>query len=221
MPDVTDQPEYAEGVAWADRNLNILRERYSGRELDTSELRTFLFNQAERLFRSQRDSMENDLKQDAWVAGAVRRLVDTMPENQEGYIAVFDAAMEIGTIYGTEVAKHEHLESLKRKPKGWWRTRFGDAKPDDLMKPLYKKWWREVGTPKELSRTTRWEALKYSFGSREMTAFDTLNKVERTEHQGGKYIVYDAEGDVSSFEMMAEDVWEGRTLVQGAGEIVG
>jgi hypothetical protein len=165
--------------------------------------------------------MENDLKQDAWVAGAIRRLVDTMPESQEGLAAVFDVALEIGTIYGTEFWKHEHLESLKRKPKSWWRTRFGDAKPDDIMKPLYMRWWREVGTPEKLSRTTRWEALKYSFGSREMGAFDTLEKVERTEHQGGKYVVYDVKGETSNFEMMAENVLEGNRLIQGAGEIVG
>lgn len=219
MPSVTEQPEYAEGVAWADRNLNTLRERYSGKELDTTVLRSFLFAEAERLFRTQRESMENDLKQDAWVAGAIRRLVDTMPQDKEGVAAVFDAALEIGSIYGAEAAKHEHLESLKRKSKSWWRTRFGDAKPDDLMKPLYTRWWREVGIPEELSRTTRWEALKYSLGSREMAAFDTLKNVERVEH--GKYVVYDVEGDSSSFEMMAEDTMEGHRIVQGAGEIVG
>jgi hypothetical protein len=219
MPDVTDQPEYAEGVAWADRNLNILRERYSGRDLNTSELRTFLFKEAERLFRSQRDSMENDLKQDAWVAGTIRRLVDTMPESQEGLAAVFDVALEMGAIYVAEVAKHEHLESLKSKPKSWWRTKFGEAKPDDLMKPLYMRWWREIGTPKGLSRTTRWETLKYFLGSREMAALDTLGNV--TQRKDGMYVVYEVDGDLASFEMIAENAWEGSRLIQGAGEIIG
>jgi hypothetical protein len=217
--DFTETEEYQAGIRWADQNRSRLVERYSSKELDTSELRSYLFDIAERLYPARREDMDNDIKQDYWVAGAYRRLVDTLPFSPEAMAAVFDAAMEMGVIISTEVAKKESLEALKAKSAAWWRTKFGDAKPNDILKALYSKWWREVGMPEKRSRTTKWEALKYVFGSREMSVLDTIQKIEA--RKDGPYEHWEVEGEHGTFDIMSKDVWQGGVLVQGAGEIVG
>jgi hypothetical protein len=217
--DFTETEEYRAGICWADQNKVRLIERYSSKELDTSELRSYIFGIAERLYPSQREDMENDVKQDLWVAGVYRRLVDTLPLSPEAMAAVFDAAMEMGVIISTEVAKKKAMDALKAKPAVWWRTKIGDAKPNDILKALYSKWWREVGMPEKRSRTTKWEALKYVFGSREMSVLDTVQNVEA--RKDGPYEHWEVEGEHGTFDIMSNNVWQGGILVQGAGELVG
>lgn len=217
--DFTETPEYQAGRAWADANLARLRERYSGKQLDTDELRSFLWAQATRLYPEQRESLENNLRQTLWVAGAIRRLVDTMAFSSEGFFAIWDIAAEMGSILGAERTAQEHLESLKKKTASWWRQRLGDVSPADVLKAVYSRWWREVGNPKNRTRTTKWEALIHGFGAREMAALDTA--VEILKESSGPYRIYSVRGEKGSMEIIAEDVWERGRLIQGAGDIIG
>lgn len=219
MTDITETAAYAEGKAWAGENVDRLRELYTGRELDTAELRSRLFREAERRYRPKRDSFENDLSATAWVAGAIRSLTGTMPMSLEGLAAVFDAALELGSWFGAESASHEALESLKGKPAGWWRRKLGDASPDDIMKAVLMRWWREVGEPQGRSKTSRAEALKHGFGARELKAFDTVRGIEF--EKDGEYEHWWVQGADAGFDIMAKDVYQGSRLIQGAGVIVG
>lgn len=218
---VTETVEYAEGAAWADRNLDTLRERFHGRDLQTQELRDVLWPTAERLFKPMRESMENDVKATSWVAGAVKRLTETMETSPEGMAAIFEVALEMGSIFGAEKAKHEALESLKEKPGEWWKKKMGDASPNTLLKPIYSRWWREVGSRENRSRTTKWEALKHTLGAREMRALATLKNVAKQGSAGDQYILYDIDGEDSGFQMMAEDAVAQGRVYQHAGDIVG
>lgn len=218
---VTEMPEYLEGLAWAAENMDRLRERFTGTDLQTQDLRDILWGAAQELYPEQRESMENDLKATAFVAGSLYRLTQMMEDSPEGLIAVSEMAMEMGSIFGAEAGKHEALESLKAKPLSWWRKKFGAASPNDLMKPIYTKWWREVGNSENRKRTTKWEALKHTLGSREMRAFEALKNVT-LEGEGGVYVTYDVDGEGGGFQMMAKDaVHPGGIVSQQAGEIVG
>jgi len=222
MPDleVTDTPEYRAGAAWARKTAPRLAERYSGKELNTTELRSFLWREAENLYPSQRDRMENDLRQTAWVAGAFRSLAETMPMSPEGAAAVFEASLEIGSIVGAELGKAEALEALREKPAAWWSEKVGDASPDGIVSALAVDWRRKYSKEKGVSKPiNRYEILKDTLGTREMRALENLSNIEiRVD---GRYQSYDVDGGDSSFQVMASDVLENGRIVQGTGEIVG
>lgn len=215
-------PEYAKGMAWTDKNLDSLRERFTGTDLQTQELRDVLWPTAERLYKPERDSMENDLKATAWVAGAMKRLTDTLEGSREGMIAVFEVAMEMGSIFAAESGKHQAMEILKGKPAAWWRKKAGELSPNDIMKPVYMNWWRTVGFPENRSRTTKWEALKHVFGSREMWALAELKEAVQVGADNDRYVVYDVDGEEVGFQIMAKDAVHPDGIVsQRAGSIVG
>jgi hypothetical protein len=219
MADIVRTPEYKGGIHWADENLNLLRERYSSAALDTSELRTFLFTEAERLYPHKRGNMDNDLRQTLWVAGVIRRLVDTMPFTPQALAAVFDISSDLGSILGAEQGKKESFDILKKKPEKWWTTPVGDASPDDVVAVLARRWQREVGRPQRFASTDRWEVLLDMLGTREIRALETLKRI--TIEKSARYSLFDVDGRDISFQVMAADMWQGDILAQGAGEIVG
>jgi hypothetical protein len=217
--DPVETAEYQVGVAWADRNLPKLVELYSSRELDTGELRVRLFHEAGGFYPHKRETNENDIRQTLWVMGAIRRLVDTLPGGRESMAAVFDAAMEMGAILSAERGTLAALNALKDRPAAWWRKKFGDATPNDLMKPIYRKWWHDVGFPENRTRTTKWEALLHVLGTREMWALADLEKVHYIGDE--LYKRYDVEGGENSFQMISEDVVHEGRIVEHAGSITG
>ena len=221
MPDsIESTPAYEAGVDWAHRNRTRLSERFSGKELATQELRGTLFAEAQRRYPSQRESMENELKQTAFVAGAYRRLVNTMPLSQEGLIAVSEAAMEIGAWWGAEYNKQDALEALKSRPTGWWRKKIGDATPLDVVNALSSLWWRKFAKEKGVSRTSKWEILIDTTGAREMAALASVKRI--TARQDGEYYSFEVDGEYGEFQVMARPVFgPGGVLVQGTGEVVG
>lgn len=217
--DILDRPEYADGRAWAEAHHTQVAELYSGRELDTAELRNHLFKEAARKYPDQRDSMDNAIKQDLFVAGALRALVDRLPNDQGGVRAMADAAMDMGSIIGADMAKGEAIDQLRKRPSSWWSRRFGGATPDDVVRAMAKKWERDDLATRRGVSPTRWEVLIDQTGSREMDVLENLHEISL--QMDGKYHYYVVSGGGHSFDIMAKDVIEEGRLVQGAGEIVG
>lgn len=222
MPEVTEMPEYEAGVRWADENLNRLVERFTDEELVTEGLRKVLWDTAGRLYPSRRDDMDNEIRQTAWVAGAFRRLSETLPMGREAMAAVFDAALEIGSIVGAETSKKEAFDNLKRQSRaitGFWDRKAGDASIGDIVRSLEMAHRRDLPTEERDRTVTRWEVLLQRLGSREMRALETLRSVKLIKD--GRYWFYDVDGEGSSFQVMARDAIEGGRVIQGTGEIVG
>ena len=217
MPNIVRTPEYAKGKAWVGEHYERVAELFSSGKLLTQDLRGYLFAVAGRAYPSQRESVANDLRQTGWVAGAIRSLVDRMPPEAIGDVS--ETAMELGAYWNAEYWSDQCLEELKKKPRGWWQTKFGDATPNDVVGVLSNRWWREVGDPQKRKRTSKWEVLIYTTGTREICALAGLQKIEFK--QDGDYVTYDVEGEEQSFVVMAHPVWEGRRLIQPMGEIVG
>lgn len=216
MPDILDTPEYKKGKAWIGENYERVAELFSSGKLLTQDLRGYLFGIAIRAYPPQRDSMQNELKQTAWVAGALRSLVDRMPP--EAIADVGETAIEMGAYWNAEYWSDRCLEDLKKKPRGWWQTKFGDATPNDVVNALAAQWWKQVGDPQKKKRTSKWEVLIYTTGTREICV---LADLERIEHIQERYERYRVHSDDRYFEVMAAPVWDGRILVQEMGAIVG
>jgi len=218
--DFPEMPEYQLGIRWADENLDRLRERYTSVDLITSELRSYLFEEAIRRFPSQRESMENDIRQTLFVMGAMRRLTETVEMSRQGAIAIFDASMDLGALIGAELGKKEALDILKARPVGWWRRKLGDATPNDVVDVLSAAWWRDIGHPQKRSRTSKWEVLIYATGTREMWTLARLEKIELSKDS--PYVLYRVDGEEDlGFQVIARTAYEGSRIVQHAGEIVG
>jgi hypothetical protein len=217
--DPIETPEYKAGKKWTAENLDQLRELFTGRQVDTDELRKRLFEEAERRYPRERGDMVNDRKQTLWVAGAFRPLVDLLSSDAAGMLAVMEVSSDIGGILGAETGKMEALEELKKKPESWWRRSFGDATPYDLLEAFAIGWRRRpgrgLGEP-----VSRWEILIDMLGTREMWAFATLKSITEQEHAGGRR-VWDVRGTKNDFDVIAEDFRERGILHQGAGDIVG
>lgn len=128
--DITDQPDYREGIDWAVMHRVELTERYSSTNITEQDLRTYLFRIAERLYPHQREDPENDLRQTFFVAGAIRRIIDTIPFGLEAMREVFDMGMDIGEIYGAERWKVICFRELREKEPSWWRKKRRDASPN-------------------------------------------------------------------------------------------
>lgn len=220
--DITDQPDYREGVDWAVLHSSELVERYSSTDITADLLRSYLWKVAGEIFPSKRGEMENDLRQTFFVAGAIRRVIDTLPLSVQAMKEVFEIAMDIGQVYGAEKWKYKCFLELQEKDASWWRRKQGAASPNDIVNALSNYWWREYAKEKGVSRTSKWEVLIDTLGTREICVLSDLTNVEA---EGEKYKTWTVESKENSFQMMAAPVYEvvnGRSvLVQGMGEIVG
>ncbi len=218
--DITEIPEYRLGWEWAKEYGPILAELFTGREVSTPELRTRLFQEAVRRWPSQRDELTNDLRQTAFVAGALKAAIETLSFTTEGAAAAFEASLEMGAIWGAEVAKNRYLEELKKQPVGWWRRKFGDARPLDIVNALSvawrRDWAKERGRPNPGSK---WAVLIDTMGARELSALATLERIE--ERAQGEYFTYEVHGSEGDFEMIAAPVYQGGRIYRYPGEIVG
>lgn len=217
--DITDTQEYRDGIDWAVMHAPELVERYSSNNLTADELRTYLWKVAGGIYPSKRDDMANELRQTNFVTGAIRRLVGTLPRGLEGMATVFDIALEMGQIYGAEKWKYVHFLELKKKDASWWRKKKGDASPNEIVAALSNRWWNTFAKEKKVSRTSKWEILIDTLGTREMCALATLKKVVFSGE--GKYKTYDVEGDDCEFQMIAKPVWEDGRVHYWAGDIIG
>jgi hypothetical protein len=222
--DITDQPDYREGIDWAVLHAPELVERYSSTNITGRELRDYLWKTALRIYPSVRGEMENDLRQTFFVAGAIRRIIDTLPFGPEAMREVFDIGMDVGQAYGAERWKYRCFLALKEKDSSWWRKKKGAASPNDIVGALSNWWWRQYAKEKGVSRaSSKWEILIDTLGTREMCILSNLTKVEADED--GRYKTWTVFGTENNFQMMSSPVFEmigGRmVLVQGMGEIVG
>lgn len=219
MTDVRNTPEYREGVTYAERNLNRLVEHFTSEELATDSLRKILFAEAMERYPTVRDDMDNDLRQSFFVAGAYRHLADELPPELRSAAAVFDTALEMSAIIGAEVGKKECLDALKLKPKRFWDRKLGAASPDDIVNVLSARWWREVGRPQGLERTTRWEVLIFATGAREMCALATVRRIKA--RVDGDYRSFVVVGHDEDFQVISHAVYANGRVIQWPGEIVG
>lgn len=220
--DITDQPQYVEGIGWATFHSNELVERYSSVNITGDELRSHLWKIATQIYPSKRGEMENELRQTFFVAGAIRRVIDSIPLSPEAMREVFDIALDMGQIYGAEKWKYKCFLELRAKDASWWRKKRGAASPNHIVNALSNYWWRKYAREKAATRTSKWEILIDTMGTRELCVLADLVNVEA---EGEKYKTWTVEGKENSFQMMAAPVYEmidGRSiLVQGMGEIVG
>lgn len=221
--DITGQPDYSEGIDWAVLHSPEIAERYSSTNITGDELRSYLWKVATGIFPSKRGEMENELRQTFFVAGAIRRVIDSIPLSPKALTEVFDVAMDIGQIYGAEKWKYKCFLELKAKDAAWWRKKQGAASPNNIVLSLSSLWWRQYAKEKGVSRTSKWEILIDTLGTREMCILSNLRKVEAQDE--GKYKTWTVYGKENTFQMMSAPVFEmvnGRhILVQGEGEIVG
>lgn len=221
--DITSQADYKEGIDWAVLHSPELVERYSSSNITGDELRSYLWKVSGEIFPSKRGDPENDLRQTIFVAGAIRRVIDTLPLSPKAMSEVFDIAMDVGQIYGAERWKYACFLELKEKESSWWRKKKGAASPNDIVGALANYWWRRYAKEKGVSKTSKWEVLVDTLGTRELCILAHVQDVQADDE--GKYKTWTVEGKENSFQMMAAPVWEmvnGRMiLVQGMGEIVG
>lgn len=220
--DPIETQEYRDGFRWAAMHGNELIELYTSKSLSEPELRTRLWRAAGHHYPSKRGEMRNEVRQTLFVMGALRRLVETMPENIEGFRAIFEIGLEMGSIYSAEKWKAIHLEAIRKKDASWWRKKNGDASPNEVVGVLSAEWHRRHAREKGVQRpSSKWEVLVDTLGTREMCALATLKKIEIED--GGR--LYGVEGDDCSFQVMAKNIgdWQdGRYIIyQHAGEIVG
>ena len=54
-----------------------------------------------------------------------------MPPEAIGDIS--ETAIELGAYWNAEYWSDQCLEDLKKKSRGWWQTKFGDATPNDVV----------------------------------------------------------------------------------------
>jgi hypothetical protein len=216
---VTDSPEYQAGWAWATEHGPLLAELFSGKEVSTPELRVRLFREATRRWPSDPDDLMNDLKQVAFVMGALKAAIKTLGNNREAVIAANEAGLEMSQLWSTEQGKARALEDLKKKPENWWRTRMGAATPNQVVNALSFAWrvdWaREKGRKNPRSK---WEILIDTLGPREMEILaDATAILERKD--GYERFVIDAPED--AFEIISRPAYEGGRMLRYPGEIVG
>lgn len=178
--DITRHQAYSAGKAWATEHLDSLRERFTGTNMLTDELRKHLWEVALHRYPSDPDRMENDVAQTAFVAGVLRLVTNKLdPNDLASLSSVFDTALEIGTAFSVEVAKMACLEELRDKGRTWWTTKLGDLAPSTLTQVMSLRFAKEH---QRLARST-FEPLKEYFGSREMCIFAELEEVEVSRHR--------------------------------------
>lgn len=217
--DITDQADYKEGIDWAVLHSPELVERYSSTNITGDELRSYLWKVAGNIHPSKRGDPENDLRQTFFVAGAIRRIIDTLGLTPGAVKEVFDIALDIGQVYGAERWKYTCFLELKEKESSWWRKKKGVASPNDIVNVLSNMWWRRYAKEKGVSRTSKWEILVDTLGTREMCILAHLTEVEaRVDGEYKSWIVYGKDND---FQVMSAPVFANGRMIQGMGEIVG
>lgn len=217
--DVTETPEYQAGWEWATEHMPVLTELFTRRDAVTPELRKRLFEHASRLWPSSHDDLSNDLKQTAFVVGAMKAVVQSSPSSRETSIALMEAALDMGVLWSTEQGKAEAFDQLKAKPAGWWRAKMGNASPNDVVGALSVAWRHDWS--KERGRKhprSKWEVLIDTLGTREMWVLAEATSI--TEHESGPFL-YLVESPENSFEMISRPQYEGSRMLRYPGEIVG
>jgi hypothetical protein len=216
---ISDTPEYRAGWEWATEHGPILAELFTGRDVSTPELRVRLFKEATRRWPSSSDNLINDLKQVAFVAGAVKAAVQTLPMTPEALSAIMDASLEMGFMWSSEQGKAKALESLQAKPSSWWRTKMGDASPNDVVNALSVAWRHDWA--KERGRRnprSKWEILIDVTGAREIEIFA---EAVRIFEEPGSPSTYTIESSEDSFQIISRPLYEGGRMLRYPGEIVG
>lgn len=215
---IEEEPEYKLGWEWASEYGTVLAELFTAKELSTPELRSRLFEEASRRWPSQKESFDNDLKQMVFAAGAMKALTRSIPAEEAG--AVVEAALEMGAGYASYKAIVHWLNELKAKSRGWWRTKHGDATPQDILNAISVAWRidrkREGYTKPPKSK---WEILIAQMGPRELAALATLEKI--TLQKDDIYSSYIVEGEEGDFQMLSDWVKEGGVIRRYPGELVG
>lgn len=221
--DFRETVEYRTGRRWAAEGYRRLVELYASNTLNTEELRAALWKAAAEEYPSKRGEMEPELQQTLFFAGAIRSLIDRLSNSMVGFGAMFEMGLEVGQVYQAEKWKYVHFLTLKGKDASWWRKKKGDASPNQILDALSSDWWHRFGQKKGLKKTSKWEIMIDTLGTREMCAMATLENVVYSGE--GSHKTYHVEGDDCEFEMIAELVaeWQdGRHIVHYyAGEIVG
>lgn len=216
---VTDSPEYQAGWEWATEHGPMLVELFSNKDVSTPELRVRLFREATRRWPSDPDDLMNDLKQVAFVIGALKAAIKTLDASTEAMIAANEAGLEMSQLWSTEQGKARALEDLKKKPENWWRTKMGAATPNQVVGALSFAW--RVDWAKEKGRKnprSKWEILIDTLGPREMEILADATKIlERKD--GLERFVVDAPED--AFEIISRPLYEGSRMLRYPGEIVG
>lgn len=214
-----DTPEYQAGWAWATEHGPLLVELFSSKEVFTPELHVRLFREAGRRWPSSPDDLLNDLKQAAFVIGAMKAAIKTLDMSPETMLAVNEAGLGMAQLWSSEQGKANALEDLKKKPEGWWRTKMGAATPNQVVGALSFAW--RVDFAKEKGRKnprSRWEILIDTLGPREMEIFaDATAIFERKD--GPERFVVDAPED--AFEIISKPEYDGGRMYRYPGEIVG
>lgn len=214
-----DAPEYQIGWEWATEHGPILAELFTGRDVSTPELRVRLFKEATRLWPSNRDDLENDLRQVAFVAGAMKAAIQTLTLSREAQAATFEAALEMNAIWSSEQVKAASLEVLKLKPAGWWRKKMGDTTPNDVVNAMSVAWRHDWA--KERGRRdpgSKWAVLIDTMGAREL---DILAGVIRIEAKEDGLPRWSVESRDEGFEIVSRPVYENGVMRRYPGEIVG
>jgi hypothetical protein len=219
--ELIETPEYEAGRAWAEKNENRLVERYSNDDIIGGSLRTHLFEEAAKLYPATGGDLENDLKQTRWVVGAFRHVTETLPLTPAAMRAVFDAAQELGAIYGAEASKLECFQGLKAKPAAWWRKKVGDASPNDVVDAATVGWRikrRQERQPR-VEPMSKWEVLVDAFGSREMCALLQAERIELVKD--GHYWYYWVHAHENGFQMIMRPVMHEGRMTQAPGDLIG
>lgn len=216
---ITDTPEYRAGFEWATEHGPELAELFTGQDASTPELRVRLFKEATRRWPSAHDDLANDLKQVAFVAGAIKAAIQTIDVPRDLMLAANEAALQMGDLWRLEQAKARALETLKARPAGWWRTKMGDATPNDLVNALSFAWRHDHAKEKgRRDPKSKWEVLIDTLGPREIEILVDATKIlER--HDGLSRYVIDAPEE--AFEVISRPVYEGTWMRRYPGEIVG
>lgn len=216
---VTETSEYQAGWAWATEQGPMLSELFSNKDVTTPELRVRLFKEAIRRWPSDPSNLDNDLKQVAFVMGALKAVIKTLDHSREAVLAANEAGLEMSQVWSTEQGKARALEDLKKKPESWWRTKMGDAAPLQVVAALAFAW--RVDWSKEKKRKnpmSRWEVLIDTLGPREMEILADATKIVEVQDQPYRFLV---DAPHEAFEIISRPQYEGRNLLRYPGEIVG
>ena len=214
-----DTPEYKAGWAWATEQGPMLSELFSNKEVSTPELRVRLFREASRRWPSDPSGLENDLKQVAFVMGALKAAIKMLDASPEALLAANEAGLEMSHLWSTEHGKARALEELKKKTESWWRTKMGDASPMQVLGALAFAW--RVDWSKEKGRKnprSRWEVLIDALGPREMEILADATKIIEVKDQPSRFII---DAPEEAFEIISRPQYEGTRLLRYPGEIVG
>lgn len=216
---ITDTPEYRTGFEWATEHGPALSELFSNKEVSTPELRVRLFREATRLWPSKHDDLANDLRQVAFVAGAMKAAVRTLQLSPEAMVAINDAGYEMGDLWRLEQIKARSLQALQAKPASWWRTKMGDATPNQVVGVLSVAWRHDFAKEKgRRDPKSKWEILIDSLGTREIEILVDATKIYERNDGLSRYVVDSPE---DAFEVISRPLYEDGRMLRYPGEIVG